>query len=109
MKAALQFAQGLAADGLLFQVRRIQINLYGSLGATGRGHGSDRAVLLGLEGESPDIVNTDLVEGHLQRVRNTGSVWLLRQWAIPFSGKDRPEVSLEAVAVSSQRYGVSGV
>ena len=87
MKAALQFAQGLAADGLLFQVRRIQINLYGSLGATGRGHGSDRAVLLGLEGESPDIVNTDLVEGHLQRVRNTGSVWLLRQWAIPFQEK----------------------
>ena len=87
MKAALQFAQGLAADGLLFTIRRIQIDLHGSLGATGRGHGSDRAVLLGLEGESPDIVNTDLVEGHLQRVRNTGSVWLLRQWAIPFCEK----------------------
>jgi L-serine dehydratase len=87
MKAALTFAQGLAADGLLPQVRRIQIDLHGSLGATGRGHGSDRAVLLGLEGESPDIVNTDIVEGHLQRVRNTGSVWVLRQQPVPFCEK----------------------
>ncbi|MEL6762758.1 MAG: serine dehydratase beta chain, partial [Cyanobacteria bacterium J06607_6] len=65
MKAAQQFAQGLAADGLLNQVKRIQIDLHGSLGATGRGHGSDRAILLGLEGESPESVNTNLVEGYL--------------------------------------------
>lgn len=84
MKAALQFAQGLAAEGLLFQVKRIQIDLHGSLGATGRGHGSDRAVLLGLEGESPDSVNTDMVAGYMHRVQATGAVWLLRQNAVPF-------------------------
>ncbi|MEL6399545.1 MAG: L-serine ammonia-lyase [Cyanobacteria bacterium J06626_4] len=87
MKAAQQFAQGLAADGLLNQVKRIQIDLHGSLGATGRGHGSDRAILLGLEGESPESVNTNLVEGYLHRVRETKSVWLLRQHAVPFDEK----------------------
>jgi L-serine dehydratase len=77
MKAARQFVQGLAADGLLSQIQRTQIDLYGSLGATGRGHGSDRAVLLGLEGEAPESVAPALVEGYLQRIRKTGSVWLL--------------------------------
>ena len=87
MKAAQRFAQGLAAAGLLPRVKRIQVDLYGSLGATGRGHGSDRAVLLGLEGESPAGVNPDLVAGHLQRIRQTQAVWLLRRWAIPFQAK----------------------
>ena len=67
MKAAQQFAQGLAQDGLLNQVRRVQIDLHGSLGATGRGHGSDRAILLGLEGESPESVDIDQVEADLNR------------------------------------------
>ncbi|MEM1310850.1 MAG: L-serine ammonia-lyase [Cyanobacteria bacterium P01_H01_bin.153] len=88
MKAARKFAQGLAADGLLFQVKRIQVDLHGSLGATGRGHGSDRAVLLGLEGDSPESVNTDLIEEYLNRIRTTGSVWLLRQNAVPFDEKN---------------------
>ena len=87
MKAALKFAQSLAAESLLIRVSRIQIDLYGSLGATGQGHGSDRAILLGLEGDAPDRVNVDLVEGHLQRIQSTRSLWLLRQQAIPFSLK----------------------
>ena len=87
MKAALKFAQLLASESLLSQVSRIQIDLYGSLGATGRGHGSDRAILLGLEGDSPERVNTDLVAGHLQRIQATGSLWLLRYQAIPFDLK----------------------
>ncbi len=84
MKAALRFVQGLAADGLLPQVARVQVELHGSLGATGKGHGSDRAILLGLEGERPETVNPDLVAGHLQRIESTGSLWLLRQRAIAF-------------------------
>ncbi len=87
MKAAQQFAQGLARDELLNQIRRLQIDLHGSLGATGRGHGSDRAILLGLEGESPESVNTDMVEGYLHRVHETNSIWLLRQYAVPFDEK----------------------
>ena len=53
MKAARMFAAGLAEDGLTPRVRTVRVALYGSLGLTGRGHGSDKAVLLGLEGEQP--------------------------------------------------------
>jgi L-serine dehydratase len=85
MKAALRFAQGLATAGLLPKLSRIQIDLHGSLGATGRGHGSDRSVLLGLEGDSPELVNPELVEGHLQRIQVTGALWVLRRQAIAFN------------------------
>ncbi|MGF1536932.1 MAG: L-serine ammonia-lyase [Elainellaceae cyanobacterium] len=85
MKAARRFAQGLATDELLSQVHRIRADLHGSLGATGRGHGSDRAVLLGLEGETPEAVHPDLMAGHLQRIRTTGSLWLLRKRAVRFT------------------------
>lgn len=87
MKAALQFVRGLRAEHLLSHVHRIQVNLHGSLGATGRGHGSDRAVLLGLEGDSPESINPDLISGHLQRIYATQSLWLLRQHAIKFDLK----------------------
>ena len=87
MKAALQFVHNLRSDNLLEHVYRIQIDLYGSLGATGRGHGTDRAVLLGLEGDSPTSVNPDLINGHLQRIQNTQSLWLLRHHAIRFTPK----------------------
>jgi L-serine dehydratase len=60
MKAAGMFARGLADDGLMPQVATVRVALYGSLGLTGPGHGSDKpghgsdkAVLLGLEGEQP--------------------------------------------------------
>ncbi|KAE8764162.1 L-serine ammonia-lyase [Georgenia thermotolerans] len=59
MRAAQRFAAGLAADGLLERTARVRAQLFGSLGATGHGHGSDRAVLLGLEGEVPETVDTD--------------------------------------------------
>jgi L-serine dehydratase len=87
MKAALQFAQELAAQEQLSQVHRVQIDLYGSLGATGRGHGSDRAVLLGLEGETPESVNPELVEEDLQQIQTTGTLQLLRQQPIAFQEK----------------------
>jgi L-serine dehydratase len=53
MKAAGMFARSLAEDGLMPQVATVRVALYGSLGLTGPGHGSDKAVLLGLEGEQP--------------------------------------------------------
>ncbi|HEX3337097.1 MAG TPA: serine dehydratase beta chain, partial [Jatrophihabitans sp.] len=49
MRAARTFAQGLADDGLLDGVARVRVELFGSLGATGHGHGSDRAIVLGLQ------------------------------------------------------------
>jgi L-serine dehydratase len=58
MRAAKQFADGLKGGGLLSSTTRVQAELFGSLGATGRGHGSDKAVVLGLQGLDPETVNT---------------------------------------------------
>ncbi|MEO0853285.1 MAG: L-serine ammonia-lyase, partial [Cyanobacteria bacterium J06648_11] len=82
MKAARQFALGLEAS--LSRVDRIHIDLYGSLGATGRGHGSDRAVLLGLTGEAPETVDPDSVDEYLNQIRSTRSLSMLRRHAIAF-------------------------
>jgi L-serine dehydratase len=59
MRAARLFALRLQQDGVLAQTARVRCWLYGSLGATGKGHGSDTAVLLGLCGHAPDTVEID--------------------------------------------------
>ncbi|UFN92334.1 L-serine ammonia-lyase [Micromonospora aurantiaca] len=69
MRAARTFVAGLKADGQLADVARVRAELFGSLGATGHGHGSDRAVLLGLEGEVPETVDTDSVGSRVERIR----------------------------------------
>jgi len=58
MRAAKLFADGLKGDGQLAATARVQTELFGSLGATGRGHGSDKAVVLGLKGLDPETVDT---------------------------------------------------
>ena len=60
MRAARTFVTGLKTAGSS-PTGRVRAELFGSLGATGHGHGSDRAVLLGLEGEAPETVDTDTV------------------------------------------------
>ncbi|AKT50345.1 L-serine ammonia-lyase [Arsenicicoccus sp. oral taxon 190] len=84
MRAALMFAQGLEADGLLDRVRRVRVELYGSLGATGHGHGSDKAVLLGLSGEAPELVDPRSVQGRLDEMRATRRLALLGRHEIDF-------------------------
>lgn len=84
MRAALQFATSLLDAGHLPQIQFIRVELFGSLGATGKGHGSDVAVLLGLEGEAPDQVDPTAIELNLQRIRSTGRLSLLKQQAIEF-------------------------
>jgi L-serine dehydratase len=61
MRAARRFAERLDGDGELARTQAVKVELFGSLGHTGRGHGSDRAVLLGLEGEDPATVDVDSV------------------------------------------------
>ncbi|WP_427005816.1 L-serine ammonia-lyase [Pseudarthrobacter sp. H2] len=58
MRAAKQFTDGLESSGQLAATVRVQAELFGSLGATGRGHGSDKAVVLGLQGQAPETVDT---------------------------------------------------
>jgi L-serine dehydratase len=89
MKAAGMFASGLRDDGLLPQVATMRVALYGSLGLTGPGHGSDKAVLLGLEGEQPATVDVDAVPARLEAITRSGTVRLLGEHEIPFAvGKD---------------------
>lgn len=69
MRAAARFAAELADAGLLDRVGRVRAQLFGSLGATGHGHGSENAVLLGLEGEQPETVDTDAGPLRADRIR----------------------------------------
>ncbi|PVZ98139.1 hypothetical protein BB558_005889 [Smittium angustum] len=67
MRAAKLFIKDLILHNVLENVHTIKINLYGSLAQTGVGHGTPNAILMGLEGESPDSVETDTI---LNRVKN---------------------------------------
>ncbi|QDY06239.1 L-serine ammonia-lyase [Micromonospora sp. HM134] len=84
MRAARTFVAGLKADGLLHTVTRVGVELFGSLGATGHGHGSDRAVLLGLAGESPETVDTDSVGPRVAEIRARRRLALLGSQEIDF-------------------------
>jgi L-serine dehydratase len=77
MRAARRFAERLDADAMLAQVRAIKVELFGSLGFTGKGHGSDKAIILGLEGEDPSTVNVDTVDKRVAAVGQAKRVKLL--------------------------------
>ena len=76
MRAAHTFVRGLRTDGLLEQVGRVRAELFGSLGATGHGHGSVKAVVLGLEGEAPETTDPRAADPRLAEVRATGRLRL---------------------------------
>ncbi|HTH62638.1 MAG TPA: L-serine ammonia-lyase [Paraburkholderia sp.] len=76
MRAALRFVDALARDGRLDEVARVRVELFGSLGATGKGHGTDRGVLLGLMGEAPDTVEPATIDARIARVHADGTLVL---------------------------------
>jgi L-serine dehydratase len=84
MRAALTFAAGLRADALLSRTESVQAELFGSLGATGHGHGSDKAVLLGLSGADPESIDPTTVDERLRLIRSTERIRLLGQHEITF-------------------------
>ena len=84
MRAARTFVAGLADDGVLDRVTSVKAQLFGSLGATGHGHGSGPAVLLGLEGEHPETVDTDSVAERVEKIEATGRLALLGRHEIDF-------------------------
>jgi L-serine dehydratase len=88
MRAARLFAQRLTNDGLIERVAVVRVELYGSLGATGKGHGSDKAVLLGLEGEEPATVEVDAVPARLAAIRAAQGLRLLGDRPIRFVEKE---------------------
>lgn len=84
MWAALRFVRGLEVE----RVRRVRVELFGSLSATGRGHATDKAVLLGLSGEQPDLVDPAIVEPLVERVRTTHTLRLAGKFDVPFRESD---------------------
>jgi L-serine dehydratase len=88
MRAARLFVHRLATEGLMARAARVQALLYGSLGATGKGHGSDKAVLLGLAGHEPDTVDVDAVPALLAAIRSGGRLALDGGPTIAFDEKN---------------------
>jgi L-serine dehydratase len=84
MRAAHRFARHLGDDGLLPQVARVSVELYGSLGATGAGHGTPGAVVLGLEGCEPETVDPLVARARVEAINAGGTILLAGSHTIQF-------------------------
>jgi L-serine dehydratase len=84
MRAARMFAARLQNEGLLAHTASVRAELFGSLGATGHGHGTPKAVLLGLEGESPRTIDISHADERADLIRSTGRINLLGAHDIAF-------------------------
>ena len=88
MRAANRFAERLARREALGTTARLQVELFGSLGHTGKGHGTDKAVVLGLCGEQPETVDTDSADQRVQTILQNGQLPLAHAEPIPFQTSD---------------------
>src|SRR3954454_13338632 len=84
MWGALCFVRALEARGVLAQVRRVRADLYGSLALTGRGHATDKAILLGLSGEAPETVDVDKIEAAVSAIRQERDIRMGAPASVPF-------------------------
>ena len=114
MRAARLFALRLHHDGLLEATARVCSQLYGSLGATGKGHGSDKAVLLGLTGAEPDTVDVESIASRLRQMRDDKRIALLGTHEIVFTEKTdlifyrRETLPFHANGMRFTAFGASG-
>ena len=76
MTAACRFVEGLRDKGAIEAVERVEVDLYGSLALTGKGHATDRAILLGLAGQRPDGIDPDAADAIVRRIRESGRIAL---------------------------------
>ncbi len=88
MRAANQFVRTLQTQDLLARVHRVKADLFGSLGATGKGHSSDKAIMIGLEGELPESVDTTTIPARLETIRDQQHINLLGRHSIGFKEVD---------------------
>ncbi|MBD1543838.1 L-serine ammonia-lyase [Arthrobacter sp. IA7] len=88
MRAAAVFAGELKASGKLERVASLRVDLYGSLAATGHGHGTMTAILLGLEGYHPELILPDEVEERLASIAESGTLQLAGAVPLPYGVKD---------------------
>lgn len=87
MRAAFTFVSRLEESDLLSRVQRVKVTLFGSLAYTGRGHGTDKAIMLGLAGEMPDLVDPDHIDGILESIQNSEAIDLAGEHKIHFVEK----------------------
>jgi L-serine dehydratase len=85
MRAACRFAQGLLERGLLERTTRVQVQLFGSLALTGKGHATDKAVLLGLAGNEPATIDAAAMDATVADIRSTKRMELAGTRAIEFA------------------------
>ncbi|MFH8662791.1 L-serine ammonia-lyase [Streptomyces afghaniensis] len=88
MRAAGMFARRLRNEELLAPTAKVRAELYGSLGATGHGHGTPKAVLLGLQGDSPRTVDVETADERVETIKAGGRLNLLGEREIAFSYDD---------------------
>jgi L-serine dehydratase len=88
MRAAMQFVLEAETEQLLEKTHKIKVDLYGSLALTGKGHGTDIAIMLGLQGEAPDTVDPDQVPFIVAEIRNSEQMKLLGKYNIAFHEED---------------------
>lgn len=96
MSAACDFATVLDARNLLSSTKRIEVRLYGSLSATGKGHATDKAIIMGLMGERPDRIDPSVINDRVEELLTTETLFLFQQQTIPFVW-NRDMVFLEEV------------
>jgi L-serine dehydratase len=114
MRAAKQFALRLEADGQLAQVTHVKVELFGSLGFTGKGHGSDRAIILGLEGDEPATVDIDSLAARVTEVEQQQRLKLLGKHEVTFDPRAdlvfhrREKLPLHANGMRFTAFGVAG-
>jgi L-serine dehydratase len=111
MRAAGRFARHLADDGLLPNVARVRIELYGSLGATGAGHGTPGAIMLGLEGSEPETVDPAAAQARVEEIKTDHKLVLAGTHTVDFHAGDDLALSLQAMDFHSNgmvflAYGV---
>ena len=110
MRAARRFAVELEAAGLLQATARVMVELYGSLALTGHGHGTDRAILLGLSGEQPDKVDPAAIDGIVEKIRDEHALRLLGKYVVSFDeADDLVWHRAETLARPSQRNAIYGI
>lgn len=88
MRAAREFALRLERKGLFSNIVKMKVELYGSLAMTGEGHGTGKAILLGLEGFTPEGIDPDKIEEYLTRMTNQGIIHILGKHLLSFSQKE---------------------
>lgn len=91
MKAGIRFCESIVKEDLNSKTSKIHCELFGSLALTGKGHGSDKAIILGLMGEAPESVDVDMVEHYLHNVEANGRISFQAKFDFAFEPKKNIE------------------